>query len=356
MTATVRQDENAALQAMAETLAEPALASRANGRVLFLRAQAGALDTWPGARHWTCVQSFRPWAQPLLDAGRSVHGEIGDIGDERFDLTLVLPPKQRDEARAWLAHAVAHTKSDGVIVAAMPNQGGARSGERDLQRLTDFIEHRSRSKCRVFWSDLEHARIDAEVLSSWLALDAAQPILDGRFVSRPGLFAWDRIDVASALLAEHLPSTLRGHVADLGAGYGYLSVELLQRAPGITALDLYEAEARALEPARRNMEQMMHALGRTMPVHVHWHDVARGLPARYDVIVSNPPFHQGRADRPELGQAFIRAAAEALRPQGVLWMVANRHLPYEAVLGEAFASVRTVVERDGFKVIEAVRA
>src|SRR3546814_1432619 len=41
--------------------------------------------------------------------------------------------------------------------------------------------------------------------------------------------------------AEHLPADLHGHAADLGAGGGYLSVELLQRCPGITALDLFEA-------------------------------------------------------------------------------------------------------------------
>jgi len=86
---------------------------------------------------------------------------------------------------------------------------------------------------------------------------------------------------------------------------------------------------------------------------VHWHDVTRGLPRRYDAIVSNPPFHQGRADLPELGRAFIDAAANALLPHGRLWLVANRHLPYEATLAARFNEVRTVVTQDGFKVIEA---
>ena len=39
-----------------------------------------------------------------------------------------------------------------------------------------------------------------------------------------------------------------------------------------------------------------------------------------------------------------------------LWLVANRHLPYEAVLSENFPVVRTVVQRHGYKIIEAVRA
>lgn len=86
---------------------------------------------------------------------------------------------------------------------------------------------------------------------------------------------------------------------------------------------------------------------------MHWHDVTRGLPHRYDAIVSNPPFHQGRADLPALGQAFITSAADALGPQGRLWLVANRHLPYEALLNKRFGSVRLVATQDGFKIIEA---
>jgi 16S rRNA (guanine1207-N2)-methyltransferase len=71
------------------------------------------------------------------------------------------------------------------------------------------------------------------------------------------------------------------------------------------------------------------------------------------VIVSNPPFHQGRADLPELGRAFIASAADALVPDGRLFIVANRHLPYEAVLAARFRDVRTLATQEGFKVIEA---
>gem|GEM_PF-6787894 len=74
-----------------------------------------------------------------------------------------------------------------------------------------------------------------------------------------------------------------------------------------------------------------------------------------DVVVTNPPFHKGRAATPELGQGFIRAAARVLKPKGALWLVANRHLPYEKTLDEAFASQEVVAQNAGFKVIRADR-
>ncbi|MEE7566923.1 methyltransferase, partial [Xanthomonas sp. Kuri4-3] len=85
-------------------------------------------------------------------------------------------------------------------------------------------------------------------------------------------------------------------------------------------------------------------------------DVTAGIDARFDFIVSNPPFHTpAREDRPDIGQRFIAVAAQALRPGGQLFLVANRHLPYEQILNDRFGQVRVAAERDGFKVIAATR-
>lgn len=316
---------------------------------MFLRARDGwplRLQPLPGL---VCEQSFKPEADALMQAGLAVNVAGAQ---KTYDLVLILPPRQRDEARALLARAVAMIKPGGRVVVSQSNDEGARSTEGDLARLTGDVESMSKNKCRVFWT-ASMARLDASLVMQWQQLDAVRPIADGRFVSRPGIFAWDRIDVASALLAEHLPASLRGRAADLGAGFGYLSAELLSRCPGITALDVYEAENRALELARVNLKSFE---GRAT-LNYRWHDVSIGLPDEYDVIVTNPPFHAQRGiDRPDIGKRFIAVAAESLRPGGSLWLVANRHLPYEAVLSDSFDSVRTVVQQHGYKIIAAVRS
>ncbi|OOG38159.1 class I SAM-dependent methyltransferase [Rhodanobacter sp. C05] len=340
---------DAALAALFVPFESPELQLPADGRVLFLRARAGVRLREMAQPGWLCEQSFMPFADELGRNGLRVgEPEVG----EWFPLVLVLPPRQRDEARALFARALRHVAPGGIVLASMPNTEGAKSGEADLAKLTGTVQHLSKHKCRVFWSTPNTAGIDHALLAEWLALDAPRAIVDG-YVSRPGLFAWDRIDRASALLAAHLPGDLHGRVADLGAGYGYLASQVIARCPQVNAIDLYEAEARALEPARINLARTQRECGRELVVSVQWSDVTRGLPQRYDAIVSNPPFHQGRADLPELGQAFIISAAEALQPAGRLFIVANRHLPYEAVLASRFSEVRTVVVQEGFKVIEA---
>lgn len=322
----------------------------ADGRVLFLRARDGHWWFGQSRRDWVCQQSFKPFAAALERSGLQVR-EPG--ADEKFPLVLVLPPRQRDEARALFARAFLHRAPGGSVLAAMANSEGARSGESDFRKLAGSAQVLSKHHCRVFWGSPDEPQMDHRLLADWLALDAPRAIGDGSYLSRPGLFAWNRVDPASALLASQLPKDLAGRVADLGAGYGYLAGEVLRRCAGVAAIDLFEAEARALEPARHNLEAIRRQCGRAVDIGIHWHDVTEGLPGRYDAIISNPPFHQGRADQPELGQAFIAAAANALKPSGSLWLVANRHLPYEASLKSRFSDVDTRVLKDGFKVFEA---
>ena len=167
------------------------------------------------------------------------------------------------------------------------------------------------------------------------------------FVTLPGVFSADGPDPGSRALAAALPERLPRRMADLGAGWGWLSAQVLAR-PGVEELHLIEADHAALACARANV---------TDPRAVfHWADATRFRPpAPLDGVVMNPPFHSGRAADPALGAAFIRAAAGMLGTSGRLWMVANRHLPYEAALAQVFREVAEIGGDGGFKVFLAAR-
>ncbi|KJV33859.1 16S rRNA methyltransferase [Luteibacter yeojuensis] len=357
---------DAALDALFVPFDAGELTFPAQGGVLVLRAREGIALREHIRPGWLLQQSFAPATNALARHHYATIDDLGDAEDggavgarlramghpETFEFVLVLPTRQREETRALFARAMALVSPTGVVVASVPNAEGAKTAEADLVALAGGVAQLSKHKCRVFWTRPGVAP-DAALWRAWLAFDAPLPIDEGRYTSRRGLFAWDRIDTASKLLIGVLPDDLHGHVADLGAGFGYLACEALARNPGITGVDLFEAEGRAIEPARLNLAAAVARTGRDIATRVEWHDVTLGVDGRYDAIVSNPPFHQGRADDPTLGRAFITTAARALVPRGRFWMVANRHLAYEATLAACFGQVRTVVERDGFKVIEA---
>jgi 16S rRNA (guanine1207-N2)-methyltransferase len=339
----------AALEALFVPFSTGALRWPDDGRLLMLRARDGFALREARRPGWVVQQSFKPAADALARSGFEV---VAEPPEGHFRVVMVLPTRQREETRALFAQAVASAGSDGIVVAAVPNSEGAKTAQGDLATLAGLGGQLSKHKCRVFWTRPGNPA-DPLLGEAWRALDAPASIEGGRFLSRRGLFAWDRIDTASALLAAALPPDLHGRLADLGAGFGYLACTAIERCAGIVSADLYEAEGRALAPARANLAEAVRRAGRGVATSVQWADVTHGIAPGYDVVVSNPPFHQGRADQPELGRAFIAAAAQGLAPAGRFWMVANRHLAYEAALDAAFARVRRVVDSDGFKVIEA---
>ncbi len=172
-------------------------------------------------------------------------------------------------------------------------------------------------------------------------------IIEGGFVTRPGVFSADAPDPASVVLAEALPPRLGSRVVDLGAGWGYLSRAILARDT-VQHLDLVEADGVALDCARENVTDPR--------VHFHWADALTFKPAApAHAVICNPPFHTSRAADPALGAAFIRAAQRMLAAEGTLWLVANRHLPYDPVLAGAFREVADIGGTNAYRLIRASR-
>ncbi len=123
---------------------------------------------------------------------------------------------------------------------------------------------------------------------------------------------------------------------------------MVLRSEAVTSLRLIDLDRRAVDAARKNVEDARASF--------EWADV-RTLEAAGDLdfIVTNPPFHDGGAEDRRLGQAFIKKAAEMLKKGGVLWLVGNRHLPYEAELNAAFKRVTPAGDGGGYKLFEAVK-
>jgi 16S rRNA (guanine1207-N2)-methyltransferase len=312
-------------------------------RALFLGAEAHpALKDWPDVTGW---QPFKPKAAAWDAAGfRRV-----DEPEGTFPCVMILPGKSRDETLALFARAYDLLEDGGVLVASMPNTAGAARFEKELAKAAGAIGSLQKHKCRAFHA-VKSGAWNRELLAEWRAAGERKPMHGTDFFAEAGVFSPDHVDSASALLAKHLPGDLRGKVADLGAGWGFLSHEIARRFPAVARLDLFEADARALACAKQNL-----AAFPEMP-RFHWHDVAAGLgEVGYDAIVTNPPFHSGQKTDVGLGKAFIHTAAAALKRGGRLFLVANRQLPYEAELEAAGFSWRKPAEDSTFKLLFATK-
>lgn len=166
-------------------------------------------------------------------------------------------------------------------------------------------------------------------------------------MGQPGIFSWDRIDTGTALLMEALPN-LWGRVGDFGCGTGLLSLAVLKSAK-VKALTGFDIDRRAIDACALNIKD-----ARFGSVWTDLRTSGAGTTG-LDFIVTNPPFHDAGIEDQALGLAFIKVAAQTLRAGGALWLTANRHLPYEAVLTALFKTVTVKAEGQGYKVFEAIK-
>ncbi len=268
--------------------------------------------------------------------------DIASLADASADGATVLAPPGTLERDYVLAQALRALKPGAPITAFAPKDKG---GSRLKKTLEAF-------GCKVTEDARKHHRFcsaprPAELVGVDEAISAGAPRIVPSLAlwSQPGVFSWDRPDPGSLRLLEVLPA-LYGEGADLGCGIGLLARAVLT-SPKVKALTCADIDGRAIACAEHNLDAERAKL--------IWADLRRPLEGvdDLDFVVMNPPFHDGGLENQALGVAFIETAAKMLGKRGVCWLVANRHLPYEAALAKAFETVTVRGDAGGYKIFEA---
>lgn len=275
----------------------------------------------------------------------------GDLpADEKFDSVLLRLPRQREEAQFAMASAWRALEEGGLFMAAAANDAGGARLEKDLRDFLPGLQSASKHKCRVIWA---YKSKDMPGLpQEWIVRGQLSKHGDPGVWTRPGLFSWDRIDVATDMLLTRLPANMSGRVADLGCGTGIIANHVLKNNPNIKAMLCMDADARAVEACEKNLAERHPA----REIACQWVDLSQQQAfSPVDTVIMNPPFHAEKTLAIELGRSFIRNAAAMLKSGGALWMVANAHLPYEPVLQQSFKNIEKIHEGRGFKIIRAVK-
>ena len=297
------------------------------GDILVLRPRAGDdLSSLPQAQV-VVKTGFKPDYEYFAAKGYRMQG------DGPFALAVVCLPRAKAEARSLMAQ----TMTAAMIVVDGQKTDGVETMLKDCKALGLSVGA-ALSKA--------HGKLALVTPGPALAAWAAAPqIVAGGFETLPSVFSADGPDRGSELLAAALPAKLPGRVADFGAGWGFLSRAILAQDT-VKELDLIEAEADALECAKRNITDPR--------ARFFWADATTFKPAKlWECVVMNPPFHIGRDADAGLGMAFIKAAHRGLTPSGSLLLVANRHLPYEPLLRQLFKQVEEIGGDSAFRLFRA---
>jgi 16S rRNA (guanine1207-N2)-methyltransferase len=168
-----------------------------------------------------------------------------------------------------------------------------------------------------------------------------------------GVFAGAKVDRGTRALLAALPGAVPDATTalDLGSGSGVLAVALAAARAGLTVVAADQSAAAVASAAAT-----VAANGLGDRVRVVRDDAAGSLPdGSVDLVVCNPPFHQGAAVSETLAERLFTGAARVLRPGGELWCVYNSHLPHRDALRRIVGPTRQVTRDPSFTITASTR-
>ncbi|HHU4048838.1 TPA: 16S rRNA (guanine(1207)-N(2))-methyltransferase RsmC [Enterobacter cloacae] len=270
----------------------------------------------------------------------SLVAEQSDVAD--CDTLIYYWPKNKPEAQFQLMNLLSLLPVGCDIFVVGENRSGVRSAEQMLEAYAPLNKVDSARRCGLYHGRLEN-QPSFDAGTYW---DAYQ--LDGLTIKTlPGVFSRDGLDVGSKLLLSTLTPHTKGKVLDVGCGAGVLATVLASHSPKVR-LTLCDVSAPAVEASRATLA------ANGFEGDVFASNVFSDVTGRFDMIISNPPFHDGIETSLEAAQTLIRGAVRHLNSGGELRIVANAFLPYPKVLDETFGFHEVIAQTGRFKVYRTV--
>lgn len=290
------------------------------------------------------TQQFHHWQVLSRQMGDNVRfslvAQASDIAD--CDTLLYYWPKNKPEAQFQLMNILSLMPSGVDVFVVGENRSGVRSAEQMLADYAPLNKVDSARRCGLY-----HGRLEKQPrfsLESWWA----EYSIDGLTIKTlPGVFSRDGLDVGSQLLLSTLTPHTKGKVLDVGCGAGVLSAALASHSPKVR-LTLCDVSAPAVEASRATLA------ANGLEGEVFASNVFSEVKGRFDMIMSNPPFHDGMQTSLDAAQTLIRGAVRHLNSGGELRIVANAFLPYPKILDETFGFHDVIAQTGRFKVYRTV--
>ncbi len=262
------------------------------------------------------TQQFHHWqvlSKPMGDNAR--YGLVADaeiVADS--DTLIYYWPKNKPEAQFQLMNLLSLLPVGTDVFVVGENRSGVRSAEAMLEAYCPLNKVDSARRCGLY-----HGRLEKQPEFNADGWWGEYQVDDLTIKTLPGVFSRDGLDVGSDLLLSTLSPHTKGKVLDVGCGAGVLAAVLASHSPKVR-LTLCDVSAPAVEASRATLA------ANGFEGEVVASNVFSEIKGRFDMIISNPPFHDGMETSFEAAQTLIRSAVRHLNIGGELRIVANAFL------------------------------
>ena len=171
---------------------------------------------------------------------------------------------------------------------------------------------------------------------------------DFKFYTDTGVFSKDGVDFGTKVLLENFSSQKEvANVADIGCGYGVISIVLAKQNPGYS-FTMVDVNNRSLVLTKKNIE-LNRIENKIEIIESSSFDNVKG---EFDIVLTNPPIRAGK----KIVHQIMIDSFNHLSESGELWVVIQKKqgmASCKKLLEKTFSLVEVIAKNKGYYILKA---
>lgn len=277
--------------------------------------------------------------------------------DKNYDIGLLSITKTKDQNKHILKSMSLRLNS-GLLMCAGANDEGIKGMQNVLKEFGPTQTADTARKSRLFittpkqLSKEEVEKEEKHLTNNLTTYNLTKYNLNLNISQLPGVFSAQGLDIGTEVLLDYLDKNIEEiinqdtiKILDVGCGCGIISLFLKAKK---NTLDIHATDisANAIYSCKYNSQL------NNLPINVFVSDMLSNA-SKYDLIISNPPFHNGVNVVLDATKNLFAQAKQHLTENGSILIVANSFLPYTNLLKEHFSHVEIKNYTSKFKIYHA---
>lgn len=317
-------------------------------RILIVNDQFGALSC--GLEGFDCTTYTDSFVSMMgirynsSDKIRPLH-LLADLSG-KYDYVLIQIPKNMSYFEDILAHLTQHLHPGSKLICGSMVKHLAPTSFDLLQKyIGETSTSLAQKKARLVFAGFEKSEVPSPFPIS-VKLDT----FETPFVNHSNLFSRDKLDIGTRFFLEHIPRGSFQNILDLGCANGVIGIKAKMLNPS-AKIYFSDESSMAIESARTNYKNHFQD-----EAQFHWTNCFEGQPEGFlDLVLCNPPFHQGNTIGDFIAWQMFQDAYKSLRPGGTLRVIGNSHLGYQIKLKKIFGNSKIVATNNKFMIVDGVK-
>lgn len=324
------------------------LANLKSNRPLFINLTADSfiqdyLLTYPDSQLTTFNSNFQAFQQHQKNSIYQSYFDATYQNEITHDLVIIQYPKAKAELSFILAMLESSLDDSAMIVIVGEKNSGINSSKKTIESyLVRYQKNDSARHCMLFSGQYQKSG-KSFALNDWFneyTIDIAGTSI--KVATLPGVFSQKKLDIGTRVLLENLPNIKPKKLLDFGCGAGVIASYIAKQQTDVVMLTLADVSALALSSAQRTLA-MNNLTGEVIAT-----DGLSHISGHFDVVITNPPFHQGLKTNYHATESFLADIDKKIGKNGELIVVANNFLTYKPIMNKSFNKVNEVTNQQGF--------